>query len=188
MDAVTLLTNRVSAVNASVHGLIEAAAGLDLVQPVLPGTSPLGLTLWDLPRVQDWLVNTTIRNVPEVVAEFPGLPDPERFAFGTRLTPDDAGDAAWAVDLDVLLSYADAVTSGILDWLPTLSPDDLDWVPPFAERQQTRASYCTPAALADVAGLHGVPVGVLLMRPAVSHVFHHAGEIELLIDVARSAS
>jgi len=96
MDAVTLLSNRVSAVNASVHGLIEAARGL--------------------------------------------------------------------------------------------SPDVLDWVPPFAERRQTRASYCTPAALADVAGLHGVPVGVLLMRPAVSHVFHHAGEIELLIDVARSES
>ena len=188
MDAVTLLSNRISAVSASVRGLIEEAAGLDLVQPVLPGTSPLGLTLWHLPRVQDWLVNTTIRNVPEVVAEFPGLPDPERFGFGTGLTPVDAGDAAGAVDLDVLLSYADAVTAGILEWLPTLSPDDLDWVPPFAERQQTRASYCTPAALADVAGLHGVPVGVLLMRPAVSHVFHHAGEVEVLIGVARSAS
>ena len=135
---------------------------MDAVQPVLPGTSPLGLTLWHLPRVQDWLVNTTIRNAPEVVAEFPGLPDPERFGFGTGLTPHDAGDAARAVDLD--------------------------WVPPFAERQQTRASYCTPAALADVAGLHGVPVGVLLMRPAISHVFHQAGEIELLIDVARAAS
>ena len=149
------------------HGLIETAAGLDLVQPVLPGTSPLGLTLRHLPRVQDWLVNTSIRNVPEVVAAFAGLPDPERFGFGTGLTPDDAADAARAVDLDVLRAYADAVTAGILEWLPTLSAADLDWVPPFAERQQTRASYSTPAALADVAGLHGVPVGVVLMRPAI---------------------
>ena len=61
MDAVRLIANRNSAVNASVHGLIKAAAGLDLVAPVLPGTSPLGLTLWQLPRVQDWAVNTSIR-------------------------------------------------------------------------------------------------------------------------------
>jgi hypothetical protein len=188
MDAVTLITNRISAVNASVHGLIKQAAGLDLVQPVLPGTSPLGLTLWHLPRVQDWLVNTTIRAVPEVVEDFGGLPDPGRFGFGTGLMPDDAADAARAVDLDVLLSYSDAVTAGTLAWLPTLSPDDLDWVPPFAERQQTRASYCTPAALAEVAGLHGVPVGVLLMRPAIAHVFHHAGELEVLMSVAASAT
>ena len=68
-----------------------------------------------------------------------------------------------------------------------MSAEDLDWVPPFAERQQTRASYSTPAALADVAYLHGVPVGVLMMRPAISHVFHHAGELELLMDLAKSA-
>ena len=188
MDAVSLIANRISAVNATVHGLVEQATGLDLVRPALPGTSPLGLTLWHLPRVQDWLVNTTIRAVPEVVDGFDGLPDPERFGFGTGLTPDDAAAAARAVDLDVLLSYADAVTTGILEWLPTLSTADLDWVPPFAERQQTRASYCTPAALAEVSGLHGVPVGVLLLRPAISHVFHHAGEVELLMSVAASSS
>ncbi len=88
MDAVTLVAERISAVNGRVHALIKAAVGLDLVQPVLPGTSPLGLTLWHLPRVQDWAVNTSIRNVPEVVEAFPGLPDPERFGFGTGLTPD----------------------------------------------------------------------------------------------------
>ena len=86
MDAVALISERISAVNGRVHGLIQAAAGLDLVQPVLPGTSPLGLTLWHLPRVQDWAVNTSIRSVPEVVEAFPRPADPERFGFGTGLT------------------------------------------------------------------------------------------------------
>ena len=44
----------------------------------------------------------------------------------------------------------------------------------------------TPAALADVEGLDGLTVGVLLLRPALTHVLRHLGEAGTLVGIARS--
>ena len=99
MNAVTLLRNRLGAVNADLHDLVAKVDGVDLVEPVVPDTSPLGLTLWHIPRTQDWLVHTTIRAVPEVADSFPpkGLPDPNEYGFGTGLSPERARAAAGEV-------------------------------------------------------------------------------------------
>ena len=190
MDAVDLIRNRVAAVNRTLHALVDQLAGVDLAEPVLPGTSPPGLTLWHLPRTQDWLVNTTIRAVPEVADSFPpkGLPDHALFGFGTGLSQDLAREAASAVDLRALVAYADAVAAELDGWLGTLAPADLDAVPDLIGRQQTRPAYRTPETLSEVEGLVGIPVGQLLMRPAVSHLFMHAGELELLGQLARRSS
>ena len=45
-----------------------------------------------------------------------------------------------------------------------------------------------PEALAEIPGLIGQPVGVLLMRPALSHLFWHMGEVELLTQLAKASS
>jgi hypothetical protein len=187
MDSIALLRNRIGAVNVALHDLVGRVDGVDLVEPVLPGTSPVGLTLWHMPRTQDWLVHTTIRAVPEVVDSFPpdGLPDPDAYGFGTGLTPERARAAAAAVSPEALLTYADAVTAAIDGWLETLGEPDLDEVPDLLGRQQSRAAYATDAALPDVAHLDGLPAGVLLLRPATSHVFMHTGEVDLLLHAAK---
>lgn len=187
MDAVELLRNRIAAAGANTRTLTARAAGLDWATPVLPGTSPLGLTLWHLPRTVDWLVNTTIRGVPEVADEpaFGELPDPDTFGFGTGLTPTEASTAAAVVRPEPLCAYADEVHRVADEWLASVSADELDRpVARFGERQRARPGYCTEAALAEVAELPGLPVGILLLRPAVSHLFMHAGELELLIEQA----
>jgi hypothetical protein len=188
MDAVALLGNRVRAVSGAVRGAVEAVAGQDWSVAVAPGTSPIGLTLWHLPRVQDWLVQTTIRGAAEVVdrPEFAALPDPDSFGFGTGLSPEQAKEAAAAIDRDTLLAYADAVGDEIESWLATMTGADLDQVvPEFMDRQQTRPGYCTPAALKEIEHLPGLPIGMLLLRPAISHVFIHLGEIETLTQLGR---
>jgi hypothetical protein len=84
-----------------------------------------------------------------------------------------------------LLRYADTVHDGVVKWLGTLSGDDLDQPPAaFDERQRSRPAYCTPAALAEVDGLGQLPLGVLLIRPAVSHLLMHFGEVQTLIQLA----
>jgi hypothetical protein len=188
MNAVILLRNRVGAVNAALHDLVAKVDGVDLVEPVVPGTSPLGLTLWHIPRTQDWLVHTTIRAVPEVADSFSpkGLPDPNEYGFGTGLSPERARAAAGEVRPETLLAYADAVTTAIDGWMETLDESDLDYVPDLIRRQNTRPAYSTPEALPDVAHLEGLPSGVLLLRPAISHVFMHAGEVEVLAHTAKS--
>ena len=181
------MTVRPAGIRASVAALAGDARDLDWSTPVLPGTSPLGLTLWHMPRTVDWVVNTSIRDVTEVAdgSTYGDLPDPRRFGFGTGLTPDDAAAAAKAVDPEALARYADAVHEMADDWLAGLTDDDLDQpVPEFMDRQRTRPAYCTPEALAEVKHLAALPVGQLLLRPAVSHLLVHLGEVELLIQQA----
>jgi hypothetical protein len=186
MNAIEMLRNRTAAITTSVVDLAAKVDGIEIVEPVLPGTSPIGLTLWHIPRAQDWCVNTCLRGVPEVADRFgDGLPDPELFGFGTGLTPEAARDAAAAVRLPRLVEYTTAVRLEIDAWLGTLTDADLDAVPPFAARQATRAAYTTPEALADVQGLDGLTAGVLFLRPALTHVLRHLGEAETLAGIAR---
>ena len=187
MDAVALLRNRLEAVGANTRSLITRAEGLDWASPVLPGTSPLGLTLWHLPRTVDWLVNTSVRGVAEVAdaPEFAELPDPDTYGFGTGLSPQQASDAAVQVRGETLLAYADKVHQSADDWLASLTDDDLDVpVPAFRDNQRRRPSYCTEAALSEVQHLPDLPLGQLVLRPAISHLLMHGGELDLLLQVA----
>jgi hypothetical protein len=187
MDSVALISNRVGAVNANLHTMVGRAHAVDRVTPVAPGVSPIGLTLWHIPRTQDWLLNTCIRGTSETAdrPEFAALPDPDRYGFGTGLTPAEASAVAAAVDADLLLRYADQVRDDFDEWLSSLDDDDLDArVDGFDERQSTRPAYCTPAALADVEGLGELPLGTLLIRPAVSHLLVHFGELDTLLQLA----
>ena len=188
MNAIELLANRVTGVHGALVGLVADAATVDWATPVRPGTSPVGLTLWHVPRTQDWLVNTCVRGGEEVAdrPEFAALPDPDVFGFGTGLSPEQASTAAAGVKPDLLLDYADAVRADIVSWLGELSETDLD-VPAtdFMGRQQRRPAYCTEAALEEVAHLPDLPVGVLLLRPVMSHVLMHLGEVDTLVQLAR---
>jgi hypothetical protein len=186
MNAIDLLRNRTAAVATAVVDLARGLDGIDIVEPAVPGTSPVGLTLWHVPRAQDWLVQTCLRDVAEVADRFPyGLPDPERYGFGTGLSAEGAREAAAAVRLPRLAEYAIAVRDEVDAWLATMRDADLDAVPPFRARQAARAAYMTPAALADVDGLDGLTVGVLFLRPALTHVLRHLGEVETLVGIAR---
>jgi hypothetical protein len=187
MDAVALLRNRVAAVGANTRALVTRAEGVDWATPVLPGTSPIGLTLWHLPRTVDWLINTTVRDAPEVAdsPEFGELPDPDSYGFGTGLSPKQASDVAGHVRAEPLLAYAEAVHQVADAWLATLSDDDLDApVAGFRDRQRRRPSYCTDAALTEIEHLPDLPLGQLLLRPAISHLLMHGGEIDLLLQYA----
>jgi hypothetical protein len=189
MNAIEILRNRRAAVTSGVISALDDLADVDLAHPVVPGTSPLGLTLWHIPRAQDWLVHTCIRGVAEVADGFTlGLPDPERYGFGTGLTPHDAQAAASSVVPQHLADYAIAVGEELDGWRAALAESDLDAIPPFASRQQARAAYVTREALADIEGLDGLTVGVLLLRPAMTHAFRHLGELETLGSIARTTA
>lgn len=188
MDAVELLRNRVSAIGASSRTMMSEAADLDWGRPLFPGTSPLGLTFWHLPRAVDWIVNASIRGCAEVVDDpaFASLPDPEKFGFGTGLTPELAAQAAAAVRPADLISYSEAVHAATDEWMSTLSADSLDErVPEFLDRQRTRAAYSTDEALAEVTHLADLSIAMLLSRPALAHLLMHLGEIDVIMQLAR---
>ena len=183
MKTADLLRNRVAAVASATRDLRAETAALDWARPLLPGTSPLGLTFWHLPRTLDWVVNTCIRDTPEVAdgAVYGSLPDPDRYGFGTGLSAEEAATAAAAVDRGELETYADAVHANVDEFLASLSDDDFDRVvSEFAERQNKRPAYATPGALAAVSHLNALPLGVLFARPGMAHLMMHTGEIDLI--------
>ena len=187
MKVADLLRNRVAAIAGATRDLRAETSSLDWSRPLLPGTSPLGLTFWHLPRTFDWLVNTCLCDTAEVAdgSAYGDLPDPDRFGFGTGLSADEAGVAAAAVDRAQLDAYADAVHAQVDEFLASLSDDDLDRVVvEFPDRQRRRPSYSTPAALAEVAHLHAVPLGVLFARPGMAHQMMHLGELDLIKQLA----
>lgn len=187
MKAVDVLRNRIAGIASAVRDESDGTRDLDWTVPLLPGTSPLGLTLWHLPRTTDWLL-ATIRGGDEVAdgPSYDGLPDPDRFGFGTALSEAAAAEAAAEVDPVALSRYVDAVAAAADTWLASLSDDDLDaTVPEFSERQQRRPGYCTEEALAQIAHLPGLSIGMLLLRPAISHQLVHLGEIDTIAQQAR---
>jgi hypothetical protein len=187
MKTSDLLRNRVAAIAGLSRDLRADTASLDWTKPLLPGTSPLGLTFWHLPRTLDWLVNTCIRDTAEIAdgSVYANLPDADRFGFGTGLSSDDAAAAAAAVDRDELDIYADAVHKDVDDFLASLSDDDFDRVVgEFPQRQHRRPSYSAPGALAEVAHLNALPLGVLFARPGLMHQMMHLGELDLIKQLA----
>ena len=192
MNTADLFRNRVAAVAGTTRGLRAETASLDWTRPLLPGTSPLGLTFWHLPRTLDWVVNTCIRDTAEVAdgAAYGGsLPDPDRYGFGTGLSAEQAATAAAAVDRDQLETYADAVHANVDGFLAALSDDDFDRVvSEFGERQNRRPAYVTPGARAAVEHLHALPLGVLFARPGMAHLLVHVGEVDLIKQLASSTS
>lgn len=187
MKTADLLRNRVAAVAGTTRELRAETASLDWTRPLLPGTSPLGLTFWHLPRTLDWVVNTCIRDTAEVAdgAAYGALPDPDRFGFGTSLSPDEAVALAAGVDRDELDTYADAVHANVDEFLASLSDDDFDRVvSEFPQRQNRRPAYATPGALAAVEHLNALPLGVLFARPGMAHLLVHVGEVDLIKQLA----
>lgn len=187
MKATDLLRNRVAAIAGASRDLRANTASLDWSRPLLPGTSPLGLTFWHLPRTFDWLVNTCILDTAEVAdgPSYGDLPDPDAFGFGTALSPEAVTAVAGGVDRDALEAYADAVHAQVDEFLASLTDDDLDRVvTEFADRQQRRPAYSTPGALAEVAHLTALPLGVLFARPGFAHQMMHLGELDLIKQLA----
>ena len=189
MRAVDLVRQRVTAAGAGLQDLVGQTRDLDWATPLFAGTSPIGLTLWHLPRTLDWVVQTSIRGEAEVAdgPSYGALPDPDRFGFGTGLGAEDAAAAAAMVRPDDLLAYNAAVQETVDAWLATLSDEDLDQpVAGFDDRQQTRPGYATPEALSAISGLGQLPLGMILQRPSMAHLYRHMGEIDLLAQLAQS--
>jgi len=187
MNTADLLRNRVAAIAGAARDLRADTASLDWTRPLLPGTSPLGLTFWHLPRTLDWVVNTCILDRPEVAdgPAYGNLPDADRFGFGTALSPEAVAAVAGGVDRAELETYADAVHTQVDEFLASLSDADFDRVvSEFADRQGRRPAYSTPGALEQVKHLQALPLGVLFARPGMAHLTTHLGEIDLIKQLA----
>jgi hypothetical protein len=157
-------------------------------EPVLPGTNPMGFTLWHCARTIDWTVQCTIRGVDEVASR----PEwrarwPQEAWFGAGVSKRLAQELPRQVGPAVVAAYNEAVRAQTLAWLAQQDEDSLDGKPAFREHQE-KAGYDAAEIWKEIADLDGLPAGMLLLRPAMNHVRVHVGEIELLLQQSAQAS
>ena len=165
-------------------GVYTSRAEPAWTKAVMPGTNPVGFTLWHCARTIDWTVQCAIRGVDEVAAR----PEwrsrwPAEAWFGAGVTPELARDLPRQVGPPVVAAYTEAVRAETLGWLAQQDESALDAVPAFREHTE-RGGYRAPAIWEDIADLDGIPTGMLLLRPCMNHVRVHVGEMNLLLQQA----
>lgn len=187
MHAVDLLARQFSGVNSLFHSFADDLTPSEWTMRAIPGSNLLGFTVWHLPRTQDWAVQTVIRGRPEVIsdARWHGRGSLQTPGIGAGFTPEEADETAAGVNPVDVLAYADAVHQNILDWLSTLSDDDLDTVPDMAAHEAAYLEYQRPGFRAEVGHLVATPVWRLLLGPCTGHVRSHLGEMEFLKQALR---
>lgn len=153
--------------------LDKAMAGLtqeDIAYRVNPEANPIGFILWHVSRVEDRLVNHTLRQRSQIYTEGAwhtrlGLPEDPK-ATGFNFTKEQV-DAFPVPELATLLSYQRAVRNATLSFLDGL--DDLELDLPFHHQQEGNTT-----------------LAVLLGRNIV-HVSQHAGQIDFIKGLVRSS-
>ena len=188
MNGHQIVTALVSASFDRIAEYTAQADGAAWSEPVLPDTNPLGFTLWHLARTIDWTVQCCIRGVDEVAVR-PEWRDrwPAEAWFGAGVPRELALALPKQVGPGVVAAYNEAVRAESLGWLAAQDEAAFDERPPFRERVE-RAGYRSAETWADIADLEGLPVGMLLLRPAMNHVRVHVGEMNVLLQQAGQSS
>jgi hypothetical protein len=131
VNSITLLVNILSNVHNTLHSVVDDLTEQEWKVRPAPGKNIISFTVWHLPRIQDNIIQTWIRGMPEVVHG-------ERWAHwqqfkplgsGVGITSEKADEIAFGVLKVDVLEYADAVQQEVLTWLRELSEGDLDWIP-----------------------------------------------------------
>jgi hypothetical protein len=128
---------------------------------------------------QDAAVHVVARGAAPVAdALWPGL-GLGALHWSAPLNEPDLLDVHPLVDVAAVLDYADAVNAATAAWLDGLRADDLDVVPPAAER--LAAAGVTGPAVAWVAQRwDGKAVSWLVQWEAIGHTLLHQGELAAL--------
>lgn len=146
------------------------------------GSSLPGFVLWHCARIIDWGIHTAVRRVPEVAASDQWH---ERVRYdlghGAGLTDAEADSAAATVNPDDLGAYVVAMRSPVLAWLAGATDAELREPVDLRSANAVNPRYGTDAAWGEVEALHGIAAWQLILRPCVSHIRVHVGELETLL-------
>jgi hypothetical protein len=185
MHATKLLRTELEWINMGFHAAIDDITEEEWTARVLPGMNLPGFTLWHAARTPDFIVQTILRHVPEVItqprwAACGGLTTP---GAGIAVSLEEADAIARGVKREDLSAYADAVLAEVLAWLDTLSDEDLDTAPNWHAYIHEYPIYAIP----DFVALPDSPFWDELLGTCGLHVRGHLTEVALIKQQVRQA-
>ncbi len=173
------------AVRGGLGGLVEAVTQSEWESAAAPGHNPIGFTAWHVPSIQDWALNTWMRNAPTVRSR----PEWEAKGMMTSFLPVGMGlaaaqEVARATKPEDVLAYADAVLAEARVLLNSMTAEKFDEIPPnklhFADSR-----YDAPGYLADVSDMYEQRYWRLFLGACTGHCRGHLGELELGLELVR---
>ncbi len=188
MNSITLLENILTNIHNTLHSVVDDLTEQEWKARPAPDQNIIGFTIWHLPRIQDNIIQTWIRGMPELVhgERWVHWQQFESLGSGVGITCEEADEIAFGVQKVDVLAYADAVQQEILTWLLELSDNDLDQTPNAKENLSSHAEYQTLGYHKEADGLLGQPIWVMLMQPCIAHVHQHLGELMLVKEILRA--
>jgi hypothetical protein len=178
MQATKLLRTELEWLNMGFHAAVDDMTDEEWTARVLPGMNLPGFTLWHAARTPDFIVQTILRHVPEVItqerwAACAGLNTP---GLGLTVSLEEADAIARTVKREDVSAYADAVLTEVLAWLDTLSDDELDIAPNWHAYIHEYPVYNIP----DFVELPASPIWDELLGTCGLHVRGHLTEVALI--------
>jgi hypothetical protein len=73
-------------------------------------------------------------------------------------------------------------------WLAAAPPEELDGVTDLKARHVTKPEYMGAECWSEIEDLHGIPKWQFLVRPSVSHIRVHYGEVSGQLEAMRSGA
>ncbi len=171
------------------HGMIQPLFRMNITSAVpadklavkpANGSNSIAWLVWHLARIEDVVVNSVARGVPQVLVadEWGPRLGVGETQIGTGLNDDEVDDFSRRVDASSLLEYWDAVQKHTQSWLSDVSPDELDIVPNLRERLEA-----VPEVVSQQAGWvlqiwANQPVSFFLRWVTIGHGYLHLGEMQ----------
>ena len=185
MDLATYVIRQMEGVRSALGGLIAGVTPDEWAAAAAPGQNPVGFTAWHVPSIQDWAMNTWMRNQPTLRSR------PEWAAKGLSesflpigMDFDAALAIARATEPVAVLAYADAVLDDARAFLATLRPDDFDRRPPNRAHLADER-YHHPGYLAEIDDMYEQPFWRVFAGACTGHCRAHIGELELALALIR---
>lgn len=154
-----------------------------------PNGSLIGFTVWHCARITDWAVNCVLRGAPEL-ADHPewsdvGVPGA---LFGAGISHEVADSVPFQVSRERLTAYVNAMREDAIQWLAAAPPEELDGVTDLKARHVSKPEYMEAECWSEIESLHGIPKWQFLVRPSVSHIRIHYGEVSGQLEAMRSGA
>lgn len=181
MDLATYVLRQIESVQTLLAGLLANVTPEEWVTAPAPGHNPIGFNAWHLASIQDWTINTFMRNLPDIRSR----PEWEAKGMMTSFLPfgmslETAFEVARATKPADVVAYHQAVIEEARAYLPALAPDAFDQVPPtrdhLADNRYNEAPY-----LDQISGMCDLPSWRLFASACIGHTRGHLGEMDLAL-------
>jgi hypothetical protein len=186
MQVSAYVLQQMEGVRGALESVLTGVTREEWVSAVSPGQNPVGFTAWHVPSIQDWAMNTWMRDLPTVRSR------PEWQAKGMLASflpfgmgEDVAVDVARATKPEDVLAYADAVLEDARVMLAALPANRFEDVPD--NRAHLRdGRYEATGYKDEIADMFEQPYWRLFAGACTGHCRGHLGELELSLALMRA--